>query len=493
MPTLPAFIDPGQLERVAKFLGIGGPPKTQPTVRIGVLGASQVATYAMLWPARRVPGAEVVAVAARDGARAQEYAKQHGIARSYGSYEALLADPEVDAVYVGLPNGLHGAWAAAALAAGKHVLCEKPFTANQQEAIEVQALARRKRLVCREAFHYREHPLMHHLVQLLGGGGGSSSGQGGGSSSIGANGGGAAGAGGPLGRLRSLEAQVLIPKWVFGGANIRFQETLAGGAAMDAGCYCLHAIRTLAAAAGAVGLPWVESAQAELASPTSQVVDGAMRGTLRWRGGGGGGGSGSGAQQEDVTARFAASLQWEGLLPRSTIDLEGDRGRMHVSNFIMPVFGHVVRLSTTTATTTTATATSNNSTGGGGTTTGTAPAATSTTSTTLRVYGTGESTYWHQLSRFVADVRAVDEAVDSGDEGALLAAARLLAADEMDCVANMGLLDDVYRAAGLRPRLPSAQAVALAQQQQQAAAAASKAAAQAAGGAAGQAEAGTSL
>eukprot|EP00198_Chlamydomonas_reinhardtii_P011013 XP_001700350.1 predicted protein [Chlamydomonas reinhardtii] len=444
----------------------------------------------MLWPARRVPGAEVVAVAARDGARAREYAQQHGISRSYGSYEALLADPDVDAVYVGLPNGLHGTWAAAALAAGKHVLCEKPFTANQQEAIEVQALARQKRLVCREAFHYREHPLAEHLVQLLGGGGGggeggSSSGDSTGKSKSIRAGNGAAGTGGPLGRLRSMEAQVLIPKWVFGGANIRFQETLAGGAAMDAGCYCLHALRTLAAAAGVGGLPQVEWAQAELASPASQVVDGAIRGVLRWRGSGGGSGSGGSgaldAADDDVTARFTASLQWEGLLPRSTIDLEGDRGRMHVSNFIMPVFGHVVRLSTTT-TTTTATATTSNTSG--------APA---TRTTTLRVYGAGESTYWHQLDRFVADVRAVNEAVDSGDEGALLAASRLLAADEADCVANMGLLDDVYRAAGLQPRLPSAQAVARqAQQQQQQAAAASKAV-QAAGSAAGQTAAGPTL
>lgn len=97
----------------------------------------------------------------------------------------------------------------------------------------MQALARQKRLVCREAFHYREHPLAEHLVQLLGGGGGggeggSSSGDSTGKSKSIRAGNGAAGTGGPLGRLRSMEAQVLIPKWVFGGANIRFQETLAG-------------------------------------------------------------------------------------------------------------------------------------------------------------------------------------------------------------------------------------------------------------------------
>ncbi|PNH02072.1 Signal peptide peptidase-like 2 [Tetrabaena socialis] len=124
MAPMPVFLDVGQLSRITNFIGLGGQPKAQ----------QPVATYAMLWPARRVPQAEVVAVAARDGIRARKYAKQHGIPRSWGSYEALLADPEVDAVYVGLPNGLHGQWATAALRAGKHVLCEKPFAANEQEA-----------------------------------------------------------------------------------------------------------------------------------------------------------------------------------------------------------------------------------------------------------------------------------------------------------------------------------------------------------------------
>ncbi|GLC69143.1 hypothetical protein PLESTF_000794700 [Pleodorina starrii] len=383
----------------------------------------------MIWPARRVPTAEVVAVAARDGDRAREYAKQHGIPRSYGSYEALLADPDVDAVYVGLPNGLHGQWARAALKAGKHVLCEKPFTANEEEAREVHALARSRGLVCREAFHYREHPLMDHLRGLLLAAPSPSPGAAGTVHGNGGNGNG----NGLLGRLQSVDVAVLIPKWVFGGANIRFQETLAGGAAMDAGCYCLHAIRSLVG-----GSPEVESATAVMA-PKSQVVDAAMTGTLRWRDGGNAG----------VRASFRASLQHDGPFPVNTIDVRGDRGHLHCSNFIMPVFGNVVRLTTTAVP-----AGAEAGAGSSG----------KTTTTVTRVYGSGESTYYYQLSRFARDVGTVKEATERGDAGSLFAASSILSDDATDSIANMRLIDAVYVAAGLAPRLPSAKAVKLQQQ-----------------------------
>ncbi|EFJ45147.1 hypothetical protein VOLCADRAFT_118462 [Volvox carteri f. nagariensis] len=392
----------------------------------------------MIWPARRVPQAEVVAVAARDGERARDYAKQHGIARSYGSYEALLADPDIDAVYVGLPNGLHGHWTRAALKAGKHVLCEKPFTANEEEAREVQALARSRGLVCREAFHYREHPLMEHLHRLLGS-----------MSSLCTDSSPKAvgkqqhlqqqqhhgkfheeASGGVLGRLKSVDVAVLIPKWVFGGANIRFQETLAGGAAMDAGCYCIHAIRSLVG-----GQPTVESATAVMA-PKSQVVDAAMSGTLRWREGSNAG----------LHASFRASLQHDGLFPISTIDVRGDKGHLHCSNFIMPVFGNVVRLTTTSPAV--ESGAGSNSIGNG---------SNKTTTTVTRVYGSGESTYFYQLSRFVRDVGTVKDAAKDDDAGALVAASTILADDAADSIANMHLLDEVYLAAGLAPRLPSSQ------------------------------------
>ena len=112
-------------------------------VRIGVLGAARIAPAAVIEPAAAHPRAQVVAIAARDPQRAREFATRHGIAEVDASYEALLERPDIDAVYIPTPNGLHGRWTVAALEAGKHVLCEKPFAANAAEADAVRAVARR--------------------------------------------------------------------------------------------------------------------------------------------------------------------------------------------------------------------------------------------------------------------------------------------------------------------------------------------------------------
>jgi predicted dehydrogenase len=123
-------------------------------------------------PARRNDGVVVAAVAARDPARARAFAAKHGIARVLESYEALVRDPELDAIYNPLPNGLHAHWTAEALTAGKHVLCEKPFAANAVQAREVQAVQRKaeaehgRTFVVMEAFHYRYHPLVARVLAL---------------------------------------------------------------------------------------------------------------------------------------------------------------------------------------------------------------------------------------------------------------------------------------------------------------------------------------
>src|ERR1700732_2148465 len=110
-------------------------------LRIGILGAAKIAPNALIKPARRVDEVEVVEVAARDKAKADKFAKKQRIGRVHDSYDALLADPDIDAIYNPLPNGLHGRWTIAALKAGKHVLCEKPFTANADEARMVAEVA----------------------------------------------------------------------------------------------------------------------------------------------------------------------------------------------------------------------------------------------------------------------------------------------------------------------------------------------------------------
>ena len=110
-------------------------------VRIGTLGAARIAPGALIKPARKVADAEVVAVAARDPARAEKFARKHKIPKVHATYDDVIGDPDVDAIYNPLPNGLHAEWTLKAITAGKHVLCEKPFTSNAAEAEQVAAAA----------------------------------------------------------------------------------------------------------------------------------------------------------------------------------------------------------------------------------------------------------------------------------------------------------------------------------------------------------------
>ena len=137
------------------------------TIRFGVLGAAQITPAALIAPARAVDGVEVVAVAARDRSRAEAFAAEHSIGRVDDDYQALIDDPDIDAVYNPLPMSLHHPWTIAALRAGKHVLCEKPFAANADEAAEMVTVAEEENRVLVEAFHWRYHPLADRLVEVV--------------------------------------------------------------------------------------------------------------------------------------------------------------------------------------------------------------------------------------------------------------------------------------------------------------------------------------
>src|SRR5207247_77773 len=175
---------------------------------------------ALVRPAQRVPEATVLAVAARDPERARRFAARHGIPRVHPSYDALLADAEIDAIYNPLPNSLHAPWTIRALAAGKHVLCEKPFAANAAEAEEMARAAERAGRVLVEAFHWRYHPLFARVRAILDAG--------------------------EVGQVRHLEAHFCIPLPL--PNDIRYRKDLAGGALMDTGCYTVSVLRHLAGA-----------------------------------------------------------------------------------------------------------------------------------------------------------------------------------------------------------------------------------------------------
>ncbi|HLF40228.1 MAG TPA: Gfo/Idh/MocA family oxidoreductase [Acidimicrobiia bacterium] len=187
-------------------------------VRFGTLGAARITPMALVRPARAVDEAELVAVAARDRFRAEKFAGKHGIPRVHASYDDLLADPEIDAVYNPLPNALHAKWTIKALEAGKHVLCEKPFTSNADEARTVADAARGSGKVVAEAFHWRYHPLARRISDVV--------------------------ESGEIGPVRRIEASLCFPLVMMG--DIRWQWPLAGGALMDAGCYPVSFLRHMA-------------------------------------------------------------------------------------------------------------------------------------------------------------------------------------------------------------------------------------------------------
>jgi predicted dehydrogenase len=186
-------------------------------LRIGVLGAARIAELAIVRPAH-LTGTRLVAIAVRDQERARAFAAAHGVERAVPTYADVLAAADVEAVYNPLPNGLHATWNLAAVQAGKHVLSEKPFAANAEEAAEVRDAAHRAGVTVVEGFHYLHHPVTRRLHELL--------------------------ATGELGNLVRVETTMVMPDP--GAADPRWSLALAGGAMMDLGCYSLHAQRVLA-------------------------------------------------------------------------------------------------------------------------------------------------------------------------------------------------------------------------------------------------------
>ncbi|MCX4885386.1 Gfo/Idh/MocA family protein [Streptomyces sp. NBC_00847] len=257
-------------------------------LRIGVLGAARITERALIDPAR-TGGHRLVAVAARDRSRAEAFAAGHGVERVADSYAGLLADPEVEVVYNPLANGLHGPWNSAALAAGKHVLSEKPSASNAEEAAEVREAAAKAGTVFMEAFHYLFHPLTRRLHELL--------------------------ESGELGDLQRVETTVAIPAPA--DTDPRWSLPLAGGAVMDLGCYSLHAQRMLAPWAG--GAPRLARARGgERAGAPG--VDEWLDADLEFPGGASG------------SAR--CHMAYDKL--EMSCRIVGSRGEVHAPNFVLP-------------------------------------------------------------------------------------------------------------------------------------------------------------
>lgn len=258
-------------------------------LRVGVLGASRIGQLSIAGPARAT-GTRLVAVAARDHDRAQAWAEEAQVVeRILPSYQAVLDDPEVEAVYNPLPNGLHGEWNLKAIRAGKHVLSEKPFASNATQARKVVAAGRAAGLVVVEAFHYPFHPTFHSVCELIDSG--------------------------AIGDLVHVEAPMAMPDP--GPTDPRWEFDLAGGALMDVGCYAVHCARQLGQFAG--GEPDVVSATATL-HPDHPNVDQQINAELRYPSG--------------ATASVGGSMA----APEYDFHLTvtGTTGRIHLPDFPRP-------------------------------------------------------------------------------------------------------------------------------------------------------------
>jgi len=206
-------------------------------VKWGILSTADI-NRKLLAGAAESDDVDVVAVGSRDLQRAEEFARTWNIPRAYGTYEELLADPDVEAVYIPLPNTMHSEWSIKAMEAGKHVLCEKPFSRHIGDVDRAFDAADATGMHLSEAFMYRHHPQTVRLAEIV--------------------------ASGAIGELRVIRS--VFSYSLYDADNIRLRPDVEGGALMDVGCYCISGARLLggepesvvgAAHIGSSGTDWV--------------------------------------------------------------------------------------------------------------------------------------------------------------------------------------------------------------------------------------------
>jgi predicted dehydrogenase len=271
----------------------------------------------------------------------------------YTSYAELIDDPDIDAVYIPLPNSLHAPWAIRAMQSGKHVLCEKPLASNSVEAEQMAQVATSTGRLLVEAFHYRYHPLAARMKAIV--------------------------ESGELGLVRHIRVEFSVP--LLRPHSIQFRYDLAGGATMDVGCYTINLLRFLAGAE-----PAVTCARARLIRPQ---VDRLMEADFRF--------------EDGRTGSIVCALL-SGRLFRATATVYGTEGDLHVILPFLPHRFHRVRVRRGEV--------------------------------VRHEHLDGRSTYFYQLQAFAEAIRTQRLPTTSAD----------------DAIANMQIVDAVYRAAGLRPR-----------------------------------------
>ena len=255
-------------------------------LRIGILGAARIAPSAIIFPAHAT-GHQLVAVGARDKARAAEFAKQYQIQKAYGSYQEVIDDPDVDVVYNALHNGGHGPWNIKALAAGKHVLSEKPSASNAVEAKEVAAAVSKSGKVFMEGFHYYYHPVFQRLLAVV--------------------------KSGEIGEVIKVESSLLIP--MPEKEDLRLKFDLAGGSMMDVGCYALHSQRMIS--------QLIADGEPSIVKTESNAPDGAIDTKLYMQ-----------LKYPNGVAALAKG-DFESEVMQAPLTVTGSKGSVHLPNFVV--------------------------------------------------------------------------------------------------------------------------------------------------------------
>jgi predicted dehydrogenase len=256
---------------------------SQERLRWGIVSTANIGRTSVIPAIQQSSNGEVVAVASRGTDRAADFAAELDIPRAYGSYADLLADDDLDAVYIPLPNSLHHEWTIRSAEAGKHILCEKPLALNGAECLEMASAASSNGVKLMEAFMYRFHPQVDLTLELL------------------------------------KQGVIGAPKMIYAAFtfrltdpdNIRWEPELGGGALMDVGCYCVNVSRTLAGAE-----PVEVQATAEWADTG---VDAQLMGTLRFAGG--------------LVAQIACAMT---LKRREVVQIAGPDGFIDVPHTFIP-------------------------------------------------------------------------------------------------------------------------------------------------------------
>lgn len=259
-------------------------------IRFGMLGAATIAPAALVRPVRAHRQTTLGAIASRTPEHAAAFAAEHQIPRVHRRMEDLLADDEIDAVYIALPNSLHTEWAIKALDAGKHVLLEKPAARNEAEAARLAERAARSDRVCMVGFHYRYHELFAEVRELLP----------------------------AIGTLQSVQTQFHFH--LSDRTNIRYNYSLGGGALMDLGCYELHFLRALIAAEP-------EVLDAEYSPADDDRVDQRMDAKLRF-----------GSVEASISSSFVDPE------PSQRAHFRGSEGELIVDGFVKPHEGNRIHV-----------------------------------------------------------------------------------------------------------------------------------------------------